>query len=596
MHKDHSDYGICLANLGAALSSKFEASGLMEDLDHAIEAATEAVEVMPQHLPGYASCLDSLANRLCRRFEQGYTIEDLNRAVKITDDAVHVVSGQPYARSTYLNNLAVRLGMRYKLARSVNDLKRRLEACIDGWECHPAPLSHWINMARHAADILASHQEWELASQILAEAVKLLPVVSPRYLPRADMQDLLAGLPDMTSTVASFAMEAQRDPGDALCTLELGHGIIAGLLMDMRRDLSDLKRLYLELAEKFILLRDELDAPVTSAASLSFMGDYNSASWEAEPKRRREATKEFDEVVEEISSQPEFNTFLQRPNISDLMAAAGSGPIVVINASSYRCDAFLIKSDNIATIELPLEQEHVKQWIPKLQPNSDLTPLLEWLWHAICRPNLDALILKDVVSEETDSWPHVWWVPTGLLSQLPLHAAGIYRSGSKETVLDRVISSYASSINALLHSRQHPPKTLKESENNVAVLVAMQNTPNAGDLPCANGEVSILSNLCPQLHLNVALSNRRKSEVLEHLKTCTVFYFADHGFSDLSDPSKSCLFLEDAMEDSLTVGDLRDSRLQENPPFLAYLSACSTGSNKVDNLSDKGIHLLALAN
>ncbi|KAJ9419785.1 hypothetical protein FOXG_19581 [Fusarium oxysporum f. sp. lycopersici 4287] len=306
------------------------------------------------------------------------------------------------------------------------------------------------------------------------------------------------------------------------------------------------------------------------------MGDYNSASWETEPKRRREATKEFDEVVEEIRSQPEFNTFLQRPNISDLMAAAGSGPIVVINQAPTG--------------------EHVKQWIPKLQPNSDLTPLLEWLWHAICRPNLDALVLKDIVSEETDSWPHVWWVPTGLLSQLPLHAAGIYRSGSKETVLGRVISSYASSINALLHSRQHPPKTLKESENNVAVLVAMQNTPNAGDLPCANDEVSILSNLCPQLHLNVALPNRRKSGVLEHLKTCTVFHFADHGFSDLSDPSKSCLFLEDAMKDPLTVGDLRDSRLQENPPFLAYLSACSTGSNKVDNLSDKGIHLLALAN
>jgi CHAT domain-containing protein len=52
------------------------------------------------------------------------------------------------------------------------------------------------------------------------------------------------------------------------------------------------------------------------------------------------------------------------------------------------------------------------------------------------------------------------------------------------------------------------------------------------------------------------------------------------------------LLLEDWTTNPLTVGDLRDYKLQENPPFLGYLSACSTGTNEADRLADEGIHLV----
>ncbi|PNP51842.1 hypothetical protein THARTR1_07611 [Trichoderma harzianum] len=43
------------------------------------------------------------------------------------------------------------------------------------------------------------------------------------------------------------------------------------------------------------------------------------------------------------------------------------------------------------------------------------------------------------------------------------------------------------------------------------------------------------------------------------------------------------------------MADVRDSRLHEDPPFLAYLSACSTGANKnkAIPLADEGIHLVS---
>ena len=53
------------------------------------------------------------------------------------------------------------------------------------------------------------------------------------------------------------------------------------------------------------------------------------------------------------------------------------------------------------------------------------------------------------------------------------------------------------------------------------------------------------------------------------------------------------LLLDDWNTDPLTVSDLRESWLQESPAFLAYLSACSTGSNQGEGLSDEAIHLVS---
>jgi CHAT domain-containing protein len=53
------------------------------------------------------------------------------------------------------------------------------------------------------------------------------------------------------------------------------------------------------------------------------------------------------------------------------------------------------------------------------------------------------------------------------------------------------------------------------------------------------------------------------------------------------------LLLEKGDEDPLTVADLRDRYFEGNTPFLAYLSACSTGANQVDKLVDEAIHLIS---
>ncbi|KAF5530035.1 hypothetical protein FPHYL_14144 [Fusarium phyllophilum] len=220
--------------------------------------------------------------------------------------------------------------------------------------------------------------------------------------------------------------------------------------------------------------------------------------------------------------------------------------------------------------------------------------LAEWLWDVICRPCLDALGFKDPPSDH--NWPRVWWIPTRYLSRLPLHAAGYHTaaSSSTNTVMDRVMSTYASSIKALIHGRRHTIQSLDTGEPDTALLIAMRETPSlsaGGLLPFAVDEVDTLASLCPSLGLEPTTPPRRRDEVLQHLKTCKIFHFAGHGQSDPADPSRSCLLLEDWETNPLTAGTLRDHRLQDNPPFFAYLSACSTGANESDRFADEGVHL-----
>ena len=39
--------------------------------------------------------------------------------------------------------------------------------------------------------------------------------------------------------------------------------------------------------------------------------------------------------------------------------------------------------------------------------------------------------------------------------------------------------------------------------------------------------------------------------------------------------------------------NLREQKLQDNPPFLGYLSACATGIHEADILEDEAIHLVS---
>ncbi|KAH7141776.1 CHAT domain-containing protein [Dactylonectria macrodidyma] len=566
---DHPDSAGFLTNLGILFGMRSERNGSLDDLERAIEATTKGLNAIPQDHPNRPVYLSNLGSEFSQRFDRMGSLDDLDRAIDLNTEAVrNAIQGHPDYGS-HLRNLGNLLGKRFKRRGSEDDLNGQTAAYTAGWHCISAPPHLRIPLAQAAADNLVSQQRWDEACQLLRGAVSLLPMVNPRSLAYMDMQGLLADFPGLASEAAAVSLSAGKTPQSAL-------------------HISDLKLKEPELAKKFTSLRDTLDSYTEGSTPLP---SEDVLFRESRRRRRREADQAFNMLIEKIRHQPGFHRFLKPATVQDIMAAATPDPIVVINTSSHRCDAFLIEKDDIRVIELPhLTLDDVMKRVVHLQDASQLAFLLEWLWDAICSPCLNALGLKDTVSD--DNWPHVWWIPTGTLSQFPLHAAG-HQMEAGERVMDRVVSSYASSVKALMHGRRQPAT---QPQMDSAVLIAMETTHELGqskNLPFARAEVEMVEEKCPSLSLHPIIPPKRRDDVLTHLKGCKVFHFAGHGHLDRKEPSKSHLLLDDWKTEPLTVGDLRESRLQESPPFLAYLSACSTGATEAASLSDESIHLVS---
>lgn len=588
---------------GTQHGSEAESSDPFDEAIAAIKASIDATEEGDVDRP---SRLCNLGDLLGKRFARnGYTnADDINACIEATRQAVDTSPRASHQRAIILQNLGIWLLARHGLNGVVEDETDALHSFKEGWKSQNAAPFVRVTLAREAAEILASRSNWKEADELLEEAIDLLPSIIPRSLQHTDKQDMLAKYTGLASMAAAIALNAGKSAYDTLKLLELGRGVIASLLLDMRGDISDLKAQHPSLATAFFSLRDELDSPPNVPAAANTARDVSI--WELQNRKRRETEEKFSELVGEIQSLSGFRHFCGTPDAEELKVAAGSGPIAVINVSHYRCDAFLIQRDNIRVLQLPdLTMQEVQQRLRTLRESptghiANMAAVLEWLWTSITRPCLDALKLtRPMFTESLEEWPRIWWIPTGALSQFPLHAAGRHWQRREETVLDRAMSSYALSLRSLIHGRRYPlPTGLVKPSNNRALLLAMSTTPGlerGGRLHWAQQEVNMVVGLCPELHLEASTPEPRKDEVLADLQSCKIFHFAGHGQSDATEPSKSCLLLRDWQTSPLTVADFRDSRLQDQDaqPFLGYLSACSTGANEAARLADEGIHLIS---
>ena len=216
----------------------------------------------------------------------------------------------------------------------------------------------------------------------------------------------------------------------------------------------------------------------------------------------------------------------------------------------------------------------------------ELNKVLEWLWDVAVGPILDELGFKQPPSH-SDMWPRVCWIPSGILTLLPIHAAGYHNS--TRNAIDRVISSYSATVKSLAYAREQAERT-KEVDSLKVMLLSMPKTSRQTDLPYAEKEVQELLRRM-DLSANVSLTTIQhptRHAVLSAIHDHQVVHFACHGHS-VSDPSQSRLLLCDWETAPLTVSDIASLNLQV--PQLAYLSACHTAATVAFRLLDESINL-----
>ncbi|KAI1825596.1 CHAT domain-containing protein [Xylaria intraflava] len=579
-----------LNNLGTLLGERYSRLGEISDLEAAIATMRETVDATPLEYSDRAGRLNNLGMLLGSKYSRLGELSDLENAIVITQETVDTTPPDHPTRAGSLNNLGNLLGYRYSRVGEESDSESSQKCHLEALHHASSPIQDRIIAGRQllsSSAILgdqADQKRRQRAYEIAQASVQLVPLLTPRSLQNTDKEHLISQAAGITSDAAAIALQVGKDTAVVLEMLETGRCVLAAGLYDTRTSLSDLHQQYPELAQSFIDRRDKLDTPYSYAYGNGTTDSSAVASGYAEVGQRREEAKRLDLLIQEIRSHSGFERFLLPASETQVREAASNGPIVMINISRHRCDALLIEPDSISILELP----HLSPSdLESKNPNSLET--LGWLWDTIVCPILDRLGFTETPND--CQWPHVWWIPTGPLVGFPLHAAGYHLEQNLNTALDRVISSYGSSIRSIIHGRQQRRRTDTDGGN--IVLVAMEDTPNQSLLPYATAEIGAVQSVCQSMQLPIVQPKAQKSDVLSALSSCRLFHFAGHGSAPLRSPLQGTLLLKDWIDDPLTVDSVLKTNLTSDPPFFAYLSACGTSEVRNEELIDEAIHLTA---
>ena len=431
-----------------------------------------------------------------------------------------------------------------------------------------------------------------------------------RQLHRPDAEHWLASFAGLASQAAACALE-EGDAERALVLLEQGRGILLAQAMSTRGDLTALREhspAAREMADAFERLGRELDGPgldvgwqgapahEVPGGGLDMKPELAAGSRGAE--ERKAIAAEIDQLAQRIRSVPGFGDFLLPPSVDDLKAASRHGPVVVVNVSGLRCDALIVTPAGVRAVPLnSLTAADVQQRVGVVETatasagadaEAAVQEVLAWLWDTIAQPVFDALGLSGPPADGLP-WPRVWWVATGPLSLLPLHAAGHhgeYQLASPRTVIDRAVSSYSPTISALAQALARIPQP---GPVTAPIVVAMADTPGQVALPGALEEARILRAHFPSARILTG-QDATHDAVISGLDGSRWAHLACHGRTDRADPSASRLLVHDHQSRPLSVAEI--SRLRLRDAELAYLSACST-TDTSPALVDEAIHITA---
>ena len=594
---DHPHRGGHLGSFGCALTRRFEHSRCVEDLDQAIAAQEEAVVMTPPDVPDRIICLVNLGVALQYRFQHLGSMQDLDRAIIVNEEALMLIPDDHPNRALCLTNLAAAYQRRYEQTGSLEELERAIAANDQAFNIETAPPTIRIKAAQLAANLLGK-VDLVRASCLLKRAVELLPSISPRTLNRTDQQHNLSNFVGLASDAASYALETGGSAFDALQLLEIGRGVMASLYLEVRSELTLLEELHPALAVEFKHLRDQIDAPETSGM-MTINDDLASNS-----SRQHALVQRFDSLVRTIRELVGFERFLLGPSQDELEALAVAGPIVVFNICKFRSDAILVTCRDIRTVNLPgLKYSELTEKATDVLSRLDdpdqqeylvcrkaMKKMLGWLWDVAVSSILDELGFTVTPPNDSGNWPRVWWVGGGWLTVLPIHAAGYHKIGSRNNVLDRVISSYTPTIKALAYAQE---KVVKSSNSGVQCLliVGMPRTPDQDDLPYVEQEIQGIEDCLSSHAKKLIMQGPDKMDVVSQLRNCQIAHFACHGQSFFVNPSQSCLLLNDWKAAPLSVAELAQLNLKDAQ--LAYLSACRAAQTRNPRLLDEAIHVAA---
>ncbi|MFI9102127.1 CHAT domain-containing protein [Streptomyces fildesensis] len=608
--RDHPGRAVALSGLSTALLQRFRATGDEESLDEAVDVASEAMRLTPHGHPEMSERLAGLAQVLAARSDAFESGSDLEAATASAREALALLPEGHPDRPRHQDLLSDLLRARSDRAPEPG---LRGSALAAEFERSHDPFTYQAAVREFRAAV-------GQASALPLDRVQAAANLGRLAMAANDPRTGLAGFSDAVQLLQLAVLSRRRGAGavwsegvesgsleqlvgDAVaCALAAGEPEQAVVLMEHGRvallahssgpgeTLAAIRERAPVVAERFELVSRriaDLDTPA------------GTRGWEAGRPRTEERhalAREWDELMFRIRDLPGLESFLAPPPLHALTAQASEGPLVMVNISRYRCDALVLTPSGVSVVGLPGVNEQLTERLrefraaldPGYAPTSDrlraeesVRSALHWLWTTIAEPVLTMLGFRSVPRSEPDR-PRLWWLPTGMLGLLPLHAAQ-YRGaegdtlggGAPRSVLDCVTSSYAVTVGALASARTRRPRL-----SDPGLLVVSQGTGRP------ESEARTLVDARPHSRTRLlAGSEATRDAVRAQLPDASLLHFACHGVMTPGAPLDGGLELADGR---LTTETLWRSRPDD--PQLVVLSGCRTASPAQDLLggADRG--------
>ncbi len=336
---DHPDRHRYLSSLGRALGTRFQRTGQPADLDRAIILLGEAVDVAPAGYPDRHQYLFNLATALALRFERTRQQADSDRAITLFAEAIDAAPAGHLDRPAYLSNLGVALRARFESTRRRADLDRAIKAFRDGAGVLTASPARRLTAARGWGQCAMLAGTPASAVKGNTTAIELLPLVARHGLDQATRELNLRESAGLASDAAAAAVAAGR-PAQAVELLEAGRSVLWTQALQQRQDQAELREHAPALAAVLEASRAALNSPIRGPDAGRDIGQLQAA--EHMLQERRQAARDWDAAMDQVRLIEGFEHFLRPVPFTDLRAAATGGPVVIVNISNHGSHALIV--------------------------------------------------------------------------------------------------------------------------------------------------------------------------------------------------------------------------------------------------------------
>ena len=288
------------------------------------------------------------------RFEHTGDSADISEAIAFQHKAVLLAPEGHADAPRWLNNLGDSLRIRFERLGDIDDIRTAISKYSLAATCSTGKPATRLDAARKWAQLCQKFDRSQLldayrtAIHLLSEVAGLEQTIKSRH-----------DISDLSSSAAASAFDLESpEPELALGWLEEGRCLVWSQLNNLRTPLDTLRAHNSAIADKILRVSRALEnAGSRGELAISLL----EATMEQKMTLQDEATshvklaKEWDKLLADIRTIPEFEDFLHPPSFSNLLKhLPDSGAVVVINVHQLRCDALALLSTTDKPHHIPI--------------------------------------------------------------------------------------------------------------------------------------------------------------------------------------------------------------------------------------------------